>query len=116
MVGKAPPRPTPTHFQAARTPDHEDGVHVRDAPLVLHERGHEKTVGQEPTGARKAYLSESTIVTRGPAGSCVISITSVVAVAKKDDSNQAIDEGLDYLAQDATETTWWERCLSATSR
>ena len=32
------PRPSPTYLQAARTPDNEDDVHVRDVPRVLHER------------------------------------------------------------------------------
>ena len=36
--GKLPSRQTPTHLQAARTPDHEDGAHGRDARHVLHER------------------------------------------------------------------------------
>ena len=43
----------------------------------------EKTVGHGPTGADETYLSVRTIVTRGPAGSCAISITAVVAVAIK---------------------------------
>ena len=35
------------------------------------------------TGADEAYLPERTIVTRGPAGSCTISVTAVVAVANE---------------------------------
>ena len=40
-------------------------------------------MGQGPTGVDEAYFPERTIVTRGPAGSCTISITVVVAVANK---------------------------------
>ena len=43
----------------------------------------ETSEGHGPTGADEAYLSVRTIVARGPAGSCAISITTVVAVANK---------------------------------
>ena len=43
----------------------------------------EASVGHGPTGADEGYLSERTIVTRGPASSCAISITAIVAVANK---------------------------------
>ena len=44
--GKLPSRQTPTHLQAARTPDHEDGAPGRDARHVLHERikGNQATI------------------------------------------------------------------------
>ena len=80
-VGKAPPRPTPTLLLEPRTPLHEDGVHDRDA---YHTNGvKEKTVVHGSTGADEVHLPERTIVTRGPAGSCTISITAVVAVANE---------------------------------
>ena len=77
----------PSAAYAARTLDHEDDVHVRDAPLVPHERSDSNISGTWATGADEAYLSERTILTRGPAGSCAISITGDVAVAKKDGSH-----------------------------
>ena len=43
----------------------------------------EKTVVNGSSGADETYLPERTMVTRGPAGSCAISITAVVAVANK---------------------------------
>ena len=57
-VGKAPPRPSPTHLLAPQTRVHEDGARDRDAPLVVHERSDGKTVGHGPAGADKAYLPE----------------------------------------------------------
>ena len=52
-------------------------------------------------GADEAYFPERTIVTRGPAGSCAISMKDVVAEAK-DDYQQAIDDSLDCLVRDVT--------------
>ena len=40
-------------------------------------------MGHGPTGVDEAYFPERTIVTRGPAGSCTVSITAIVAVTNK---------------------------------
>ena len=82
MGSQASPRTMPAHLQAART-------HLTIKMTFMSATHHymngvtETSVGHGPTGVDEAYLSERTIVTRGPAGSCVISITAVVAVVKK---------------------------------
>ena len=82
-VGKTPPRPSQTLQLAPRANDHEDGQ----------------------IGADETFFPERTIVTRGPAGSCAISIKAVV-----------IDEGLGRLVRDVTKSAWCQWCLGATSR
>ena len=51
-LGKTSPRPTLTHLQAARAPDHEDGGRDHDAPPVLHERSD----GKKNSGTRTCRL------------------------------------------------------------
>ena len=61
-------------------------------------------MGQGHIGADETYFPERTIVTRGPAGSCTISITAVVGRSQEDD-HQA-DDGLDCLVQDVTKNAY----------
>ena len=63
--------------------------------------GETEKSGFGPTGADGPYLPERNIVTRGPAGSCTISITVDVAVAN-------IDEGLDCLVRVVTKYVLWQ--------
>ena len=48
------------------------------------------SVGQGLTGADEAYFPARTIVARGPASFCVISITAVVAVTNKMNATERV--------------------------